>query len=175
MECQRKHWPIHRPDCLRAQGKAVPKKVAAKAQRTKEENEELERIRNEKEREQGAKQFMEDFTTFANESCCLDDFWAHDCNGKRLQIHVPTIHADKMIRVISKMHLDLKNVQILSLGMYPEGINPDKYGFRGIQLLDPSKNAHIIVLFERLFAHEGEGSGVGLHICILTECLLSTR
>jgi len=165
VDCQRKHWPVHEPDCLRAQGKAVPKKVAAKAKRKKEENKELERIRNEKEREEGATQFMKDFTAFANESCRLNDFWARDCNGKRLQIHVPIIHADEMIGVISKMYLELRKVQILSLVFFPEGISPDKHGHRGIQLVDPSNNAHIIALFERLFVvRQGKGVPVGLHI-----------
>lgn len=161
-DCQRKHWPIHKPDCLRAQGKEVPEKVAAKAQRKMEEKEELERRRIDQEREQTAKQFMEDFAAYANER--PGEHWAHDCDGKRLKIHVPTVYADQMIGNIAKLYLQLREVQILSLGMFPDGIDPDKYGYRGIDLMDPRNNAHVLVLFERLFADGGEGNGVGLHI-----------
>ena len=163
VDCQRKHWPIHKPDCLRAQGKEVPEKVAAKAQRKLEEKAELERSRNEQEREQVANQFMEDFAAYANER--PGDHWAHDCGGKKLQIHVPTVYADQMIGNIGKLYLQLKVVQIVSLGMFPDGIDPDRYGFRGTELVDSrNADARILVLFERLFANGGEGGGVGLHI-----------
>eukprot|EP00581_Thalassiosira_minuscula_P007839 CAMPEP_0183705898 /NCGR_PEP_ID=MMETSP0737-20130205/2874_1 /TAXON_ID=385413 /ORGANISM="Thalassiosira miniscula, Strain CCMP1093" /LENGTH=497 /DNA_ID=CAMNT_0025933163 /DNA_START=154 /DNA_END=1643 /DNA_ORIENTATION=- len=159
--CQRKHWPIHKPDCLQARGMEVPEKVIAKAQRKKKEKEDEEKSHNEQEREKAAKQFMENFTIYANESHNLGDCWAHDCGGKMLQIHVPTVNADEMIGMIGKLYVQLRKVQMLSLGMLPDGIDPDKYGFPGIELMDPSNNAHIIVLFERLFA---DGGGVGLHI-----------
>ena len=161
-DCQRKHWPIHKPDCLRAQGKEVPDKVAAKALRKLEEKAALEQSRNDQEREQVTKQFMENFSAYANEQ--PGDHWAHDCSGKRLQIHVPTVYADQMIGNIGKLYLQLKEVQIVSLGMFPDGIDPDKYGFRGTELKDPRNDARILVLFERLFADEGRGGGVGLHI-----------
>lgn len=161
-DCQKKHWPIHRPDCLRSQGKDVPEKIAAKARKKIKKKEELKQTRDDQDREDGAKQFMEDFATYANEQPCDD--WAHDCNGKRLPIHVPTVNADQMIGVISKFYLQLRQVQILSLCMFPDGIDPDTYGFRGIELVDQRSDAHIIVLFERLFADGGEGGGVGLHI-----------
>ena len=161
-DCQRKHWPIHKPDCLRAQGKEVPDKVAAKALRKLEEKAALEQSRNDQEREQVTKQFMENFSAYANEQ--PGDHWAHDCSGKRLQIHVPTIYADQMIGNIGKLYLQLREVQIVSLGMFPDGIDPDKYGFRGSELKDPRNDARILVLFERLFADEGRGGGVGLHI-----------
>ena len=164
-DCQHKHWPIHKPDCLRAQGKEVPDRVAAKAQMKKEEKEERERSQNDQEQEQTAKQFMEDFTNYTKEQRNKPgDHLAHDCCGKSLQIHVPTIHADQMIGTIAKLYVQLNKVQILSLVMYPDGIDPDKYGFRGIELMDPKNNAHILVLFERLFENGGEGHGVGLHI-----------
>ena len=164
VNCQRKHYPIHKPDCLRAQGKNVSEKTAAKAERKREENEEAEQIRRNEEEERAAKQFMQDFTMYANERDTDSEHWAHDCCGKRLQIHVPTIHADNMIVMISKFYLQLKMVQIVSLGMFPDGIDPDIYGFRGVELVNPMNDAHILVLFERLFANGGEGNGVGLHI-----------
>ena len=154
------HWPVHKPDCLRAQGKEVPEKVAAKAQRKVEEKAALEQSHNNKEREQVQKQFEEDFTAYANE--WPGEHWAHDCSGKRLQIHVPTVYADQMIGNIGKLFLQLREVQIVSLGMFPDGIDPDKYGFRGTELKDPRTDARILVLFERLFADGG--GGVGLHI-----------
>ena len=43
-ECQKKHWPIHRPDCLRAQGKEVPDSVLRKSMRALAEREEREPI-----------------------------------------------------------------------------------------------------------------------------------
>ena len=69
-----------------------------------------------------------------------------------------------MIGNIGKLYLQLSEVQIVSLGMFPDGIDPDKYGFRGSELKDPRNDARILVLFERLFADEGRGGGVGLHI-----------
>ena len=163
-DCQRKHWSIHKPDCLRAQGKKVSEKVAAKAQKEMEEREELERKRNDQKREQETKEFMEIFTSYAQEQPKLGGHWAHDCDGKRLQIYVPSEYADQIIGNIGKLFLDLRQVQILSLGMYPDGIDPNRYGYRGIEFVDPSKDAHILILFERLFSNGGEGGGVGLHI-----------
>ena len=161
-DCQRKHWPIHKPDCLRAQGKDVSEKVAAKAQRKVEEKAALERSHKSKECEQVKKQFEDDFTAYASEG--PGEHWAHDYSGKRLQIHVPTVYADQMIGNIAKIFLQLREEQIVSLGMFPDGIDPDKYGFRGTELKDPRTDARILVLFERLFADEGRGGGVGLHI-----------
>ena len=56
-DCQQKHWPIHRPNCLRAQGKSVPESVIAKAKRVSEEREEEERKKTEQRYEQGLKEF----------------------------------------------------------------------------------------------------------------------
>jgi len=149
---------------LRAQGKEVPEKVSAKARKKFQEKEELEAKRHQEELEESTKQMMEDFAAYANEQPKIDGHWAHDCTGKKLQIHVPTINADQMIGIMGKLYLQLRQVQILSLGNFPDGIDPDKYGFRGVELVNPQNDAHILVLFERLFLDGGEGAGVGLHI-----------
>lgn len=141
----------------------MPEKVTARAQRKMEKKAELEKNHDDQEREDAAKRFMDDFATYANEPPG-GDHWAHNCYGKRLQIHVPTVHADQMIGNIAKLYLQLRQLQIIFLGMFPGGIGPDKYGSRGIELMDPTNDAHILVLFERLFADNGEGGGVGLHI-----------
>lgn len=162
VDCQRKHWTIHKPDCRKAQGKKVSEKDVAAAQKEIEERNEHECKRNDQKHEQVKKEFMEILTSYVEEQPKLE--WAHDCGGKRLQIYVPSVYADQIIGNIGRLYLDLKQVQMLSLGLYPDGIDPDKYGFRGIEFMDPRNDAHILVLFERLFSNGGEGGGVGLHI-----------
>ncbi len=163
-DCQRKHWPIHRPDCLRAQGKDVPTSVIAKAEKAKKKREDIENEVKQQEHNQLEEEFIENFQRFTEESPDLCNSWAHDCRGKRLCIHVPTVNANNMIAMLGTAMAGLIFVQNLSLGMYPLGIDGDKYGFRGLELKNTDNGARVIVLFERLFEQMGEGCGCGLHI-----------
>ncbi|MGK3737431.1 MAG: hypothetical protein ACI8RD_010504 [Bacillariaceae sp.] len=165
-ECQRKHWPIHRPDCLRAQGKDVPQSAVTKAENAKKKKEKLENELNNQKKQHLENEFFEFCDQFYSESPSLYDSWAPDCRGKKLRIYVPSVNADNIIEVVGACLVGLKKVASLSLGMYPDGIDDTKYGFRGLDLVDPNNNeARIIVLFERLFSQRQGGQvGVGLHI-----------
>jgi hypothetical protein len=154
-ECQRKHWPIHRPDCLRAQGKDVPQSAVK-----------LENKLNNQKKQHLENEFFECCDQFYSESPSLCDSWAHDYRGKKLRIDVPSVNADNIIEVAGACLIGLKKVATLSLGMYPDGIDDTKYGFRGLDLVDPNNNdARIIVLFERLFSR-GHGGQVGINLHI---------
>lgn len=79
-------------------------------------------------------------------------------------IHVPSVNSNNIIAVVGGS-IGLSKVEDLSLNFYPDGIDPDKYGFRGLHFrYDNNGGARVIVLFERLFGEGGEGLGVGLHI-----------
>jgi len=161
-DCQRKHWPIHRPDCLRAQGKPITSSMIAKAERTIKKREEL-KIQQAAQRDQKLHaDFDQTCVEFVNESPSLCDSWAHDVEKKKLRIHVPSVNANNII-VLQGRDTGLTKAVTLSLGMYPDGIDSERYGFRGIDFTCPN-GARIIVLFERLWSQGGCGQGVGLHI-----------
>jgi len=163
-DCQKSHWRIHKPDCLKAQGKNVPESVLRKAQNAQKKKDENKAELDMQRQEDLNAEFCVQFEEFLHESPRLCDTWAHDCYGKRLLMHVPTVNANNMIEICAMTNMQLQKVQTLSLGMYPNGIDDKKYGFRGIDLRNPENNARILVLFERLFENHGEGLGCGLHI-----------
>jgi len=163
-DCQRKHWTIHKPDCLAAQGKLVPKSVLQKARNVQTEKDERKAELEAQKQEDLNNDFVERYEKFVHEPPDLCDSWAHCCRGKRLRVHVPTMIANNMIEFSAMHDAKLKKVQTLSLGMYPDGIDDTMYGFRGLELENLDNKARIIVLFERLFEGEGNGVGCGLHI-----------
>eukprot|EP00594_Rhizosolenia_setigera_P013055 CAMPEP_0178956732 /NCGR_PEP_ID=MMETSP0789-20121207/10453_1 /TAXON_ID=3005 /ORGANISM="Rhizosolenia setigera, Strain CCMP 1694" /LENGTH=503 /DNA_ID=CAMNT_0020638765 /DNA_START=139 /DNA_END=1650 /DNA_ORIENTATION=- len=162
--CQREHWPIHRPQCLRAQGKDVPKKFLEKAVQAQKKRDKIEIEKKEQMEVQKYKEFHEALMKFREEPPALCNSHAHDCMGKRLLIHVPSVNANNIIAIVGGT-IGLSKVEDLSMNFYPDGIDPDKYGYRGLHFRDDNNGgARVIVLFERLFENEGEGLGVGLHI-----------
>eukprot|EP00554_Chaetoceros_debilis_P016532 CAMPEP_0194126002 /NCGR_PEP_ID=MMETSP0150-20130528/59760_1 /TAXON_ID=122233 /ORGANISM="Chaetoceros debilis, Strain MM31A-1" /LENGTH=551 /DNA_ID=CAMNT_0038819841 /DNA_START=63 /DNA_END=1718 /DNA_ORIENTATION=+ len=130
-DCQRKHWTIHKPDCLAAQGKLVPKSVLQKARNVQTEKDERKAELEAQKQEDLNNDFVERYEKFVHEPPDLCDSWAHCCRGKRLRVHVPTVNAINMIELSAIL---LKKVQTLSLGMYPDGIDDTMYGFRGLEL-----------------------------------------
>ena len=149
-------WTIHKPDCLSAQGKLVPKSVLQKARNAQTEKDERKAELEAQKQEDLNNDFVERYEKFVHESpdLCDSDSWAHCCRGKRFRVHVPTMNANNMIELSAMHDAKLKKVQTLSLGMYPDGIDDTMYGFRGLELENLDNKARIIVLFERLF--EGE-------------------
>jgi MYND finger len=173
-DCQRTHWPVHKPDCLEKQGKPVPDNVHQKAAATLAK---WERDKNEQKQAEETQfyiqlqQAFQDYRTeppprrSSNEDAM--HMWSHDCHGKRRRHDFPAKNTENLFRLLVGYENDnLKFEEEIELGMFPlgmEGLDQKTRGL-GFLLTDKVSTGKIIVLYERLFADRGNGaySGIGI-------------
>jgi len=155
-ECQRKAWPVHKPDCLEIQGKLVSESVRQKADETKEAWEKEKALENERKQTEFVNEVRESLAEFKHEHPShVETVW-HNCYGRPRKAHLP-LYAVEFERGIAQS-MELKYEEELSLGMFPDGISEELYG-RGVLLSDPANDdAKIMILHERLFDNGGDGN-----------------
>jgi hypothetical protein len=161
--CQRKHWPVHKPDCLMAQGKPVPDSVRDKAARILAEWEESNLQREEQARNEYDAEVQAALQAFINENPSKVKTMSEDCHGKRRRAYLPMHGIPCEMQVA--LSLDLEVETELSLGMFPAGI-PSTISGRGllVKVMGNTVNgsmdtaAKIMILHEKLFEDKGNGN-----------------
>lgn len=161
--CQRKHWPVHKPDCLIAQGKPVPDSARDNAARTLAEWEESNHQQEAQERNEYVVKVQGKVTAFINESPSKVKTMSEDCYGNQRRAHLPIYGPTCEMRVAISMGLEVETE--LSLGFFPAGI-PSTLSGRGLLVKDPYNTvdgcidtaAKIMILHEKLFADKGNGN-----------------
>jgi hypothetical protein len=157
-DCQVKAWVIHKPDCLVLQGKAVSAGTHAKAEQEKQARQVAAENAENRKRSQKIQAVRESFQAFLLEEVQVEEY-LYDCNGKRFKVHLPMYGLD-IADNVARAGLELKFEERLSLGMFPDGIDPERYSFRGTLYSDPSNGgAKIIFLFIYLYKSVAEPCG----------------
>lgn len=136
--CQVKAWKIHKPDCLRAQGKVVSDKTQSAAERAIQAKKEAAIGRQQEEKEAYERTVLEGMRAFLIEGPEYADTWHYDCNGKLLKAHLPQFGAN--LELFAAKNVGLEGGEVLSLGVFPDGIDHEKYNFRGALFTDPSND-----------------------------------
>ncbi|CEO96427.1 hypothetical protein PBRA_005098 [Plasmodiophora brassicae] len=153
-DCQKENWPLHRPDCLRKQGRPVPEQAERVAERIRQAkyDEIAERTRAEEEARDLA--VRREIELFRGESPHAPVRRSHTCMGVMRVVDTPSCAVD----VIKSMAADLglAFVETVNFGLLPDGI-PENLG-RGVALRNPSTQAFILVMHTRLFADNGDGN-----------------
>jgi MYND finger len=151
--CQKKHWPLHRPECLRIRGKPVSAAALANADRARQERDEATRAAKEMEKAIYAEYTNMALELFVEETSDQVEQFLFDCGGKRLRAYLGPYGLDIVNQIaLQEPTLLLQHEERLSLGMFPDGIDGERYNFRGILYSDPSNNgAKIIFLYSYLY------------------------
>jgi hypothetical protein len=149
-DCQLKAWVIHKPDCLVAQGKPVSSSTHAKAEQEKQARQVAAENGEERKRSEEMQAQRESLMAFIHEDTVIPKL-LYDCRGKRHKVHLP-MYGVGIADNVARASLKLKFEERLSLGVFPDGIDHEKYNFRGTLYSDPSNGgAKIIFLFIYLY------------------------
>jgi hypothetical protein len=93
--------------------------------------------------------------------------WSHDCYGKRRRHDFPAESTENLFRLlVGHENANLRVEQEIEIGIFPLGMEGLDHETRGLGFLlsDKASTGKIIVLYERLFADQGNGacSGIGI-------------
>ena len=151
-DCQVKHWPIHRPVCLEVQGKPVSQSMREQAEAAKRKREKIVAKEEKAKEESRLEGLQKSWKAFIDEDHRQVETYLFDCYGKRLKAHLPQGGTQIAHHVAQSPLLGLKYVETLSLGMFPDGIDHERYSFRGILYHDPQNGgASIVLLYINLY------------------------
>ncbi|CAB9515498.1 expressed unknown protein [Seminavis robusta] len=154
-ECQRADWILHRPNCFEAQGKEVTERMLEKAKAEYRRRQADERKAKMTADAQYKQKLQDSFVALANEPVDAINTYSKDCDGHRRRVDLP-FSAPFIESCVAAM-LELQYESELSLGMFPDGIDHEKYSGRGALIRYPSNGAKLIILHERLF-EDGDGN-----------------
>lgn len=135
IECQSSHWVLHKPDCFRAQGKAVSESVRVKADEARVEREAKVKAKDDKAAQAHSEMIRADIEAFTDEGPEQVNTFSHTCFGRRRRADLPLSAVD--VEMVIGMTLDLEFETVLSLGMFPDGINHESCSGRGVLLKNP--------------------------------------
>ncbi len=151
-ECHLKHWPIHKPDCLRIQGKEVPKAAIEKAEKLKKEREELKNQLKQQKNQEIEDAFIVELEKYKKESPLLVDSWAYNGAQQKFPVHVPTDQAEQMIERLAYYFARIQVRKFIDLGddYFPDGIDSKTNGCYGLFMRVLDNDAPVLMLFEHV-------------------------